>query len=153
MGTEMNRRTFATTLLAMPLFGGAALAATPQITVYKTPTCGCCSAWVAHMEQAGFAVTARDVAQEVLWGLKSRAGLTPELGSCHTAFVEGYVVEGHVPAADVQRLLSERPDARGLTVPGMPIGSPGMEMGATRDRFDTLLVMADGGTSVFATHN
>ena len=148
----MNRRTLLTGLLALPLSARAALAAAPEVTVFKTPTCGCCSAWVTHMEQAGFAVVTRDVAQEVLWSLKARAGLSPELGSCHTAFVEGYVVEGHVPAADVRRLLADRPEARGLTVPGMPIGSPGMEMGDQRDAYETLLVLLDGGTTVFARH-
>ena len=84
--------------------------------------------------------------------MKARAGITPELSSCHTAFIDGYFVEGHVPAGDVQRLLAERPDALGLTVPGMPIGSPGMEMGDQRDAYDTLLVLRDGSTEVFESH-
>jgi len=104
------------------------------------------------MRQAGFAVEAQDVEQQALWALKQQAGLTPDLGSCHTGFVGEYFVKGHVPATDVLRLLSERPEARGLTVPGMPIGSPGMEMGDRRDAFDTLLVLGDGGTTVFARH-
>jgi hypothetical protein len=84
--------------------------------------------------------------------MKDRAGVTPELSSCHTAFIDGYFIEGHVPASDVQRLLSERPDALGLTVPGMPIGSPGMEIGNQRDAYDTLLVLLDGSTEVFESH-
>lgn len=84
--------------------------------------------------------------------MKDRAGVTPEMSSCHTAFIDGYFVEGHVPASAVQRLLSERPDALGLTVPGMPIGSPGMEMGNQRDAYDTLLVLRDGSTEVFESH-
>jgi len=84
--------------------------------------------------------------------MKARAGVTPDLSSCHTAFIDGYFVEGHVPAGDVERLLAERPDALGLTVPGMPIGSPGMEMGDQRDAYDTLLVLRDGSTAVFESH-
>ncbi|HMB77954.1 MAG TPA: DUF411 domain-containing protein, partial [Kiloniellaceae bacterium] len=87
-----------------------------------------------------------------LWDLKARSGISPKLSSCHTAFVEGYVVEGHVPADDVRRLLAERPEALGLALPGMPIGSPGMEMGSRRDPFDTLLIRRDGATEVFAHH-
>ena len=104
------------------------------------------------MVQAGFDTLARDVEQETLWSMKARAGVTPDLGSCHTAFVDGYFIEGHVPASDVERLLATRPAALGLAVPGMPIGSPGMEMGNQRDAFDTLLVLQDGTTEVFQRH-
>jgi hypothetical protein len=140
------------TTLASVVIARPALSAQSRIEVYKSPTCGCCSAWVDHMAQADFPVDARDVDQESLYALKVRSGITPELASCHTAFVDGYVVEGHVPASDVQRLLAERPDALGLTVPGMPIGSPGMEMGNQRDAFDTLLVLRDQSTQVFERH-
>lgn len=148
----MDRRHFILAAAGLPLLARPAMAAAPKVEVYKSPTCGCCSAWVGHMTEAGFAVTAGDVGQDVLWNLKQRAGVAPELSSCHTAFVEGYVVEGHVPAEDVRRLLAERPDAIGLTVPGMPIGSPGMEMGERRDPFDTLLILRNGETEVFASH-
>lgn len=104
------------------------------------------------MERAGFIVDAQDIDQDALYALKAQSGITPELASCHTAIVGGYVIEGHVPAQDVARLLAERPEAIGLSVPGMPIGSPGMEMGGQRDAFDTLLVMADGSTEVFQRH-
>jgi len=128
-------------VIARPAF------ATPtRIEVFKSPTCGCCSAWIEHMLRAGFAVDARDVDQEALYALKARSGITPELASCHTAFVDGYFVEGHVPASDVQRLLTERPDANGLSVPGM-------EMGDRRDPYDTVLVLRDGTTEVFASHS
>ncbi|WP_299826931.1 DUF411 domain-containing protein [uncultured Roseobacter sp.] len=152
----MNRRNFILTGLASGI--GAAALARPtlamsgQMEVFKTPSCGCCSAWVDHIARAGLNVTARDVDQETLWTIKDRAKITPELSSCHTAFIEGYFVEGHVPAEDVQRLLSERLDAIGLTVPGMPIGSPGMEMGTQRDSYDTLLVLHDGSVEVFMSH-
>jgi hypothetical protein len=120
--------------------------------VLKSPTCGCCSAWITHVEAAGLRVDARDVSQDVLWAAKETVGLPPALSSCHTGFIAGYVIEGHVPAADIHRLLAERPEALGLSVPGMPIGSPGMEMGAQRDPFDTLLVLQGGETRVFARH-
>ena len=129
-----------------------ALAAPTRIEVFKSPTCGCCSAWIEHMSRAGFAVDARDMDQDALYALKARSGIMPELASCHTAFVDGYFVEGHVPARDVQRLLAERPDAIGLSVPGMPIGSPGMEMGNQREAFDTLLVLRDGSIEFFERH-
>ena len=149
----MNRRNFIITSLGAAFLVSPALATPNQIEVFKTPTCGCCSAWVEHMARAGFAVQARDVDQETLWSLKDRAGVTSELSSCHTAFIDGYFVEGHVPAGDVQRLLTERPDALGLTVPGMPVGSPGMEMGNQRDAYDTLLVLRNGSTAVFESHS
>lgn len=150
----MNRRFFLAAGAAGVALAGRAAAQTQgvQIEVYKSPTCGCCSAWVDHMTGAGFAVTAIDIGQDALWALKAQSGIAPELSSCHTAFVDGYFVEGHVPAADVQRLLAERPEALGLTVPGMPIGSPGMEMGSQRDAFDTMLVGRDGATTVFQRH-
>lgn len=150
----MNRRQFVIatlgTTLAAPL---ARAAAHPEIEVYKSPTCGCCSAWVEHMKQAGFTTTAHDVDGDVLNDIKERSGITYDTASCHTALVEGYVVEGHVPAEDVLRLLDERPQARGLAAPGMPIGSPGMEMGEQREPYATLLIGPDGKTEVFARHN
>ena len=152
----MNRRHFIlngiASSLAAATLGRPAFASLGEMEVFKSPTCGCCSAWVDHMTRAGFETQARDVDQETLWTMKDRAGVTPELSSCHTAFIDGYFVEGHVPASDVQRLLTERPDALGLTVPGMPIGSPGMEMGNQRDAYDTLLVLRDGSTEVFESH-
>jgi len=148
----MNRRHFIFTGLGAALVAGPASAAPTRIEVYKSPTCGCCSAWIEHMVQAGFDTLARDVEQETLWSMKARAGVTPDLGSCHTAFVDGYFIEGHVPASDVERLLATRPAALGLAVPGMPIGSPGMEMGNQRDAFDTLLVLQDGTTEVSQRH-
>ncbi len=138
--------------LAAAMLGHPARATPGRIEVFKSPTCGCCSAWIAHIADAGFDAVARDVDQETLWSIKERAGVTPELGSCHTAFVDGYFIEGHVPASDVLRLLAERPEALGLTVPGMPIGSPGMEMGTRREAYDTLLVRRDGTAEVFQHH-
>ncbi len=120
-----------------------------EVTVYKSPTCGCCKLWVQHLEENGFKVTAYNVRDVTPYKIQN--GLTPQLASCHTAVVDGYVIEGHVPAADIKRLLTERPQARGLVVPGMPMGSPGME-GPRSDPYDVLLLDRDGATSVYASH-
>ena len=117
--------------------------------VYKSPTCGCCGAWVDHMKDNGYQVVVHE--QQNLQSIKEKAGILPGQGSCHTAFIGDYVIEGHVPASDVDRLLAERPDAKGLTVPGMPVGSPGMEMGDRKDAYDVLLFDEDG-TQVFSHH-
>lgn len=148
----MKRRDFLFTASSAAVLALPVRAVAAQMQVLKSPTCGCCSAWVTYIKDVGLVVETRDVSQEVLWAAKDKAGITPELSSCHTGFIDGYVIEGHVPAADIQRLLTERPNAIGLTVPGMPIGSPGMEMGDQRDAFDTLLVLHDGSTVVFASH-
>jgi hypothetical protein len=148
----MRRRTFLIGVLAAPLVARAARAESPVVRVTKSPQCGCCGDWVEHVRAAGFETEVGDVEQQALDALKAELGIAPEHASCHTATVDGYFVEGHVPAEDIQRLLSERPDARGLAVPGMPVGSPGMEMGDMRDPFDTLLIGKDGKSSVFASH-
>ena len=135
-------------LTVLFLAGSAAYSA--DMTVTKSPWCGCCSAWIEHMRQAGFEVTVHD--EEDLTAIKEKMGVAPKLQSCHTGEVEGYVIEGHVPAADVLRLLAERPKARGLTVPGMPAGSPGMEMGDRRDAYDVLLIREDGSTEIFSKY-
>mgnify|MGYP001812868351 CR=1 FL=1 len=135
--------------LAMPLASGVAAATEPAVTVYKSPTCGCCSKWIDHLEESGFEVAAVDLAD--LRQVKAMAGIAPEHASCHTARVGDYVIEGHVPAGDIRRLLREQPLARGLAVPGMPLGSPGMEA-PNPQTYQVLLIGQDGGTSVFATH-
>jgi hypothetical protein len=124
--------------------------APPLVTVYKSPTCGCCSLWVDHLEANGFQVETVDV--QDTGAIKRQYGIPDSLASCHTAVVGGYVVEGHVPAADVHRLLRERPEAGGLAVPGMPIGSPGMESADGLTEPYAVLLVSDGGTSVFARH-
>ena len=120
------------------------------ISVYKTPTCGCCQEWVTHLEANGFEVSTHDMAD--LRSIKSMAGVKPQHASCHTALVDGYVVEGHVPASDIKRLLNERPDIVGISVPGMPIGSPGMEYGNRRDNFAVITLEKDGSTNVYSRH-
>jgi hypothetical protein len=120
------------------------------IAVWKTPTCGCCGAWVQHLERNGF--TARVTVQVDLTPVKAQYGVPERLSSCHTAVVAGYVVEGHVPAADIQRLLAERPrGVTGLVVPGMPAGSPGME-GPVSEDYATLVLRSDGTTATWARH-
>ena len=118
-----------------------------EMTVYKSPTCGCCGKWITHMEENGFKVKAVDVIEMNV--VKQKYGITQNLASCHTAVIDGYFIEGHVPASDVKRLLSEKTDSKGLTVPGMPIGSPGMEMGERVDAYQVLSVNDDGSTDVF----
>jgi hypothetical protein len=126
-------------------------AATP-IAVAKTSGCGCCLAWMERLEAAGFAPEATNMWSGEIVQHKMRLGLSAPLFSCHTGEVEGYVIEGHVPPEDIGRLLAERPDAIGLSVPGMPVGSPGMEYGENRDAYDVLLVRRDGSTEVFASY-
>ena len=140
-------------LLALSLLLGACVPgedAPPLVTVYKSPTCGCCAAWVDHLRASGFTVETVDVAD--LDAVKRQYGIPDSLASCHTAVVGGYVVEGHVPAEDVRRLLAERPEAGGLAVPGMPVGSPGMEAPDGRTEPYAVLLVDDGGTTVFSRH-
>ena len=123
----------------------------PVVDVYKNPTCTCCSKWVEHLEAHGF--TVRTTISGDLTALKVSHGVPPQVQSCHTALVDGYVVEGHVPASDVRRLLDERPAIAGLGVPGMPAGSPGMEVAGGRVQpYDVMAFEKDGSTQVFATH-
>lgn len=140
-------------LLALaPLARAQRIADARAVEVWKDANCGCCNDWIVHMQQHGFKVTAHDTGNNAV---RARLGLAPQYGSCHTALVGGYVVEGHVHAEDVQRLLREKPQALGLAVPGMPIGSPGMDgpvYGGRRDRYDTLLVLRDGSSRVFRRH-
>jgi hypothetical protein len=152
----MNRRIALLTLITMPaaaaLRTSPALAATgPRVVVHKSESCGCCKLWVEHLEKAGFSVQV--INEDNLNPIKERVGVPYGKGSCHTAEVGGYFVEGHVPVKDIQRLLREKPAAKGLTVPGMPLGSPGMEVpSGQKDRFEVLLVARDGSTSTYATH-
>jgi hypothetical protein len=124
----------------------ATAAAAQTVEVFKDAGCGCCGGWIAHMQQNGFSVDAANVDPGRMQQVKSRAGISSDIASCHTAFVEG-----HVPAEDVERLISQRPDAAGLAAPGMPLGSPGME-GSGAQHYQVLLVLKDGATEVFAVH-
>jgi hypothetical protein len=130
------------------LFAPAALA-TNALDVYSDPSCGCCGAWVEYMRAQGYTVAVHQ--DQPMAAVKARFGVPQRAMSCHTAVIEGYVIEGHVPVEAIRRLLAERPDAIGLAAPGMPMGSPGMEMGAP-ERYDVVLIGRDGSTRVFATH-
>lgn len=120
------------------------------IMVYKSPTCGCCSEWVRYLEDNGFKTMSHNV--QDLNKYQRQADLPYGMGSCHTAFVDGYAIEGHVPAADIRRMLTEKPAIRGIAVPGMPIGSPGMEYGDRKDAYNVISYTKDGSTEVFASH-
>ena len=140
---------FATLLM----LGAAALAqAADQVDVYRSDGCDCCGKWAEHLKKSGFKVRLQNLSSSRLSRLKTDAGVRPEYASCHTAKVQGYYIEGHVPAEDVKRLLKERPEAIGLSVPGMPIGSPGMEVGDTKQPYQVLLLKRDGTTEVYAKH-
>lgn len=145
-----NTRTFAAGVVSGLILTTSIASAAEKLEVYSTSGCGCCIGWMKHMEDAGYEVKNENLAMADLYAKKLRAGLSQEQTSCHTAFVGGYVVEGHVPAAEVERLLAERPDAVGLTVPGMPQDAPGMGTGDTP--YDVLLVGKDGSTEVFASY-
>lgn len=144
-------------LLGMFALGSASfvVAAKPQILeiqVWKDPNCGCCNAWIEHLEKNGFSPTVIDAGNNAA---RTRLGLPQKFASCHTGLIQGYVIEGHVPAADIRRLIKEKPDAIGIAVPGMPIGSPGMDgsdYGNQRDPFQVLLIQRNGLSRVFNSY-
>jgi hypothetical protein len=142
-------------LLSLMIFGAAPASAADtaaSIEVWKSATCECCGAWVKHLEANGFTVKVNAAETSALASLKRQAGIGDKLASCHTAMIDGYVIEGHVPGTDIKRLVAERPQAIGLAVPGMPVGSPGMEQGAEFEPYDVLLIKKDGTTETFARH-
>jgi len=136
-----------TAFVALPLL---AEVSSREVHVFKSRTCGCCGAWVRHMKSAGFVVKVTEVDDTT--AARKRLGMPARFGSCHTATVDGYVLEGHVPAGEVKRLLEAGVKAIGLAVPSMPIGSPGMEMGTRKDPFQVLLIDHSGGASVYASY-
>jgi hypothetical protein len=144
-----DRRRFLAVSAAM-LLAGPAIAARDVIEVYKSPTCGCCTKWIAHLGANGFEVKAHDV--DDMTATRAALGVPQALGSCHTASIGGYLIEGHVPAKDILRLLGERPSAAGLAVPGMPRGSPGME-GDIKDPYDVLLFQLNGRYTVYQRYD
>jgi len=158
MPTELNtplplRRLLCASLTLAPFYAGFASAESrPMVEVWKSPTCGCCRVWMTHLEENGFTVQGHDSGNNVI---RRRLGIPMALASCHTARVGGYAIEGHVPASDIIKLLDQQPDAVGLAVPQMPIGSPGMDgpaYGGRRDPYDVLLVKKDGSSSVFTSY-
>ena len=133
----------------------AAITAEPmvtyELTVFRSPTCGCCGLWIEHMEAAGFEM--KDEISEEMAAIKQRYGVPANLASCHTAIVADYVIEGHIPAIDVQRLLAAKPDLLGIAAPGMPIGSPGMESGDYVEPYTVFSFREDGAIAAFAEHS
>lgn len=128
-----------------------ATAGKPTAVVYKTSSCGCCKLWVEHLKANGFTVEAKDVSADEVRAVSKAAGLKDEDSSCHTAKIGGYIVEGHVPASDIQKMLKEKPAIAGIAAPGMPQGSPGMEQGS-KEPFDVVAFTKDGKTKLYAKH-
>jgi hypothetical protein len=146
----MLRRGLLKIFAPLALVACAQSAAATTLVITKTATCGCCKHWVDHVRKAGFTVEVHDV--EDVTPTARRLGVPDELRSCHTTQADGYVIEGHVPAADIKRLLAQKPKATGIAVPGMVAGSPGMEAGGHSEPYKVLLFTKDGKTKVFATH-
>lgn len=148
-----NRRHLLAAALLLPLVGAWAAPARTLVEVWKDPSCGCCKDWITHMEQAGFELRVHDSGNTAA---RARFGMPARFGSCHTARVGGYTIEGHVPAREIQRLLQEKPKAVGLAVPGMVVGSPGMDgpaYGKRRDPYDVVLVKADGSSTIYQSYS
>jgi hypothetical protein len=148
---SLTRRSVSLALAAFAVVAARRTAAAgPRMTVNKDPNCGCCSGWVKHVRSAGFDTTVNELSD--LAPLKSRLSIPAALSSCHTAQVDGYVIEGHVPASAIRRLLSERPQAAGLAVPGMPVGSPGMEVPGSPDETYDVILFGPSGQKVYARY-
>lgn len=147
----MRLLTLAIVLSLSPM--APAFAESTRIDVKKTNGCGCCLAWMEHLEDNGFAPKGEDMFAGLLVRFKLDNGVPQRMVSCHTALIDGYVIEGHVPADDIRRLLNERPDAVGLAVPGMPLGSPGMDQSRWREAYDVFLINNDGSTEVFSSYS
>ena len=151
---EMTRRILLQTGAALVMVRALPVSAQtlPSIHVVKDPGCPCCNAWIGHLRENGFPVNVEEKSVEALEVYKRDRGISAGLASCHTATVEGYTLEGHVPAADIQRLLAEQPNAIGLAVPGMPYGSPGMGPETEREAYDVILIGKDGSASTFTSY-
>lgn len=146
----IKKAAFAFTLLCLGFVSLPSQAESlPDVTVYKSPYCGCCTAWSTHLRESGFRV--KEIKHDDMDSIKRMLGVPQPLESCHTAMVDGYVIEGHVPASDIKRLLAERPKSRGLSTPGMPIGSPGMEQGDHKEPY-AVIQFGQGEMTVFSRH-
>jgi hypothetical protein len=149
---HINRRHWVAATLGMFITRSWAVSGRPTLEVWKDPSCGCCKDWVAHLEESGFDVKVFETGNDAA---RARLGIPARLGSCHTGSIAGYAIEGHVPAKDIKRLLREKPKAVGLSVPGMPVGSPGMDgpvYNGRKDSFDVLLVLKDGSARVYQSY-
>ena len=152
----LSRRQIVMGTLMLPLLGVQAAATRELIEVWKSPTCGCCKDWISHLEREGFEVKTTMVNETAKTAQRAKLGMPEKFGSCHTALVKGYVLEGHVPGRDIRRLMAEKSRALGLAVPGMPLGSPGMdgpEYGGRKDPYRVLLVQRDGSSTVFQAYS
>lgn len=147
----MIRKNYTFAAFSFWLLPAVSLAEMP-VSVFKDANCGCCVSWIEHLEEHKYSVKSENLGSFELSEYKTNQSVPVHLRSCHTAEVGGYVIEGHVPSKDIDRLLTEKPDAVGLTVPGMPTGSPGMEFGDRVDAYDVLLIKADGSTEIFASY-
>jgi hypothetical protein len=148
---NLTRRTVAMGLVLMP-FASHAASEKPLITVWKSPTCGCCKDWIAYVEKNGFATKVINDGNDQI---RKKIGMPIKYGSCHTAVIDGYAIEGHVPAREIKRLLAEKPNAIGIAVPAMPIGSPGMdgaEYGSRKDPYDVLLISKNGQSQIYQSY-
>lgn len=145
MNKAINLLASAASLLAIST---AAIA--DEMTVYRSPTCSCCGKWLEHVKQNGFSV--KDIVSNDVQTIKKRYGVGAELASCHTALINGYVVEGHVPASDINKLLQTKPEIVGIAAPGMPVGAPGMEMGNKADDYEVIGFDRNGNGQVFSSH-
>lgn len=149
---ELRRRHLLAGALLLPLVGARAAVVRPVMEVWKDPSCGCCKDWITHLEQSGFELRVHDSGNTAA---RARFGMPVKFGSCHTARIGGYTIEGHVPVREIQRLLQEKPKAVGLAVPGMVVGSPGMDgpsYGQRKDPYDVILVKADGSGTVYKSY-
>ena len=152
----LSRRQIVMGTLMLPLLGVQAAATRELIEVWKSPSCGCCKDWISQLEKEGFEVKTIMVSESAKTVQRAKLGMPEKFGSCHTALVKGYVLEGHVPGRDIRRLLTEKPRALGLAVPGMPVGSPGMdgpEYAGRKDPYRVLLVQRDGSSTVFQDYS
>jgi hypothetical protein len=150
----IHRRTLLLAALLAPMAAAVAQQPSPKVLVevWKDPSCGCCKDWVSHLQASGFATKVNETGNEAM---RAKLGIPQKLGSCHTAQVGGYAIEGHVPALDIRRLLKDKPQAIGLAVPGMPVGSPGMDGPAyagRRDPYDVVLVLRSGETRIYSSY-
>ena len=150
MEKVLGMPTFRVAICAFLLFVAPLQAEPLMMSVKKTASCGCCQIWVDYLIAAGFKVKTENMVMGQLMKFKLDHGIKPQHASCHTGRIASYTIEGHVPMREIERLLREKPNAIGLSVPGMPIGSPGMEVGSQRDAYDVLLIKKDGSSEVFA---
>jgi hypothetical protein len=151
--SSVSRRKLLIAAGLFPAMGAMAQSGKVLVEVWKDPSCGCCKDWVAHLQASGFAVKLNDAGNDAM---RAKLGIPQKLASCHTALVSGYAIEGHVPAADIRRLLKDKPHAIGLSVPGMPVGAPGMDgamYGNRRDPYDVMIVLRSGEARVYASYN